>query len=111
VAVQFITAGAAIGGLGNSGDFDVHEMAAGATHLWLLLMIIAAAVGKLGRRLIIIAVALFVLVTIQFMLPDASDGLAALHPLNALIIAFGAYHAMLAARAGEPAARAPEPAA
>jgi hypothetical protein len=52
-------------------------------------MILAAAIGKLGRFFVLASVGLLLLVVIQTGLPSARDdaaGVAALHPLVALII-------------------------
>ena len=95
VVFQFVTAGLYIF---DDSSIDPHGAGAGAAHLWPLLMIIVAAVGKLGSRLIITSVVLLVLVTVQSGIPESGAGF--LHPLVALIIAFGAYHALMGARAG-----------
>lgn len=101
VAYQFVTAGLIIFEGNESGP---HGAGAGAAHLFPLLMIVVAAVGRLGKGLIISAVVLLVLVSVQSGIQEG--GAAFIHPLLALIIAFGAYHALMAARAGDDAARA-----
>ena len=108
IVFQFITAGMLV--FEDRGDVEAHGAGAGAAHLWPLGMIIVAAVGKLGRGLIISGVVLLVLAVVQFPIQD-TEGLWVLHPLVALIMAFGAYHALMGARAGadRPAApRAPD---
>jgi hypothetical protein len=105
VVYQFVTAGLYIF---DDKSIDPHGAGALGAHLWPLLMIIVAAVGKLGSRLIITAVVLLVLVTVQSAIPEGGAGF--LHPLVALIIAFGAYHALIGAREGadRPATPAPQ---
>ena len=107
VVYQFVTAGLIIF---EGNDVGPHGAGSGIAHLWPLGMIIVAAVGKLGRDFIIYGVVLLVLVFVQFPIQD-TEGLAVVHPLVALIIAFGAYHALTAARRlpdDTPAARVPE---
>jgi hypothetical protein len=94
VVFQFVTAGAIIF---EDGEVDAHGAGSGLAHVWPLGMIIVAAIGKLGRDLIIYGVVLLVLVFVQFPIQDA-DGIHIIHPLVALIIAFGAHHAMQRAR-------------
>lgn len=95
VVYQFVTAGFLV--FEDRGDIDAHGIGASAAHLWPLGMIITAAIGKLGRELIIIAVVLLLLVVAQFPIQD-TEGLWVIHPLIALIMAFGAHHAMQRAR-------------
>lgn len=95
VVFQFVTAGFLV--FEDRSDIDAHGAGAGAAHLWPLGMIIVAAVGKLGRELIVIGVILLVLAFVQFPVQDA-EGLWVIHPLLALIMAFGAHHAMQRAR-------------
>jgi hypothetical protein len=101
VVYQFVTAGLIVF---EGKPKDAHGAGGGVAHLWPLLMIIAAAVGKLGRDAIIFAVALLVLVVFQSAIPEGSLGW--LHPLGALIIAFTAHHALQHARAGTTPATA-----
>lgn len=105
VVYQFVTAGMIIF---EGGDVGPHGAGSGIAHLWAAGMIVFAAIGKLGRSLIVSGVVLLVLVAAQFPIQDA-DGVAVLHPLVALLIAFGAYHALMAARAGARGGRAPAP--
>lgn len=95
VVYQFVTAGLVVF---EGEDVDVHQMGANVAHLWPLLMAIVAAVGRFGARLIVIPVVLFVLVGLQYM---TAEEIGAIHPLVALIIAFGAYHALVGARMRE----------
>jgi hypothetical protein len=110
VVFQFVAAGTGLVELGGDGEFDPHKSGAGASHLWPLLMIIVAAVGKLGKKLIILPVVLLLLITFQY---ATAEEIGSIHPLVGLIIAFGAYHAFLAARSlpdrpATPPAPAPE---
>lgn len=100
VVYQFVTAGLIVF---EGNQDDPHAMGANIAHLWALGMIVTAAVGKLGKWLIIAGVALFVLISAQYGIA-ASAGV--IHPLVALIIAFIAHHALMAARRGAPAAHA-----
>lgn len=95
VVYQFVTAGYLV--FEDRGNVDPHAMGANIAHLWALGMIITAAVGKLGKGLIIAGVALFVLISAQYAI---AENAGVIHPLVALVIAFGAYHALMAARAG-----------
>ena len=90
IVVQVFLAGAAIANLGGSGNFDAHAAfgyeAVGIIALALLVTAIAA---RTGRRNIAISVGLFVLYIVQTILPNMRDSvpsLAALHPLNAMIL-------------------------
>ena len=93
VVYQFVTAGLIVF---EGEDVDPHGAGAGVGHLWALGMVITAAVGRLGKWLIIAGVALFVLLSAQYGI--ATDA-GVIHPLVGLIIAFIAYHAMMTARA------------
>ena len=110
IVFQFITAGVLV--FEDRGKVEMHGAGAGVAHLWPLGMIIVAAVGKLGRDLIILGVVLLVLAFVQFPIQD-TEGLWVIHPLVALIMAFGAHHAMQRARAGDdthrPAGTNPAP--
>ena len=90
VFVQFFLAG-----LGTFGaeSFEAHKDFAGVFHLFALLLLILALLVRRNRADLILVIALFVLTTIQFSLPEADDGyVAALHVLNALIIYTVAFH-------------------
>ncbi len=94
VVYQFVTAGLVVF-VGN--DSDPHAMGANIGHLWALGMIVTAAVGKLGKWLIIAGVALFILLSAQYGIAESAG---VIHPLVGLIVAFIAYHAFQAARTG-----------
>ena len=102
VVYQFVSAGLVVF---EGKDVDPHAMGANIGHLWALGMIVTAAVGKLGKWLIIAGVALFVLLSAQYGIAESAG---VVHPLTGLIIAFIAYHAFQTARAlPDPAPRAP----
>ena len=107
VVYQFVSAGLVVF---EGNEASVHESGAGPAHLWPLAMIIVAAVGRLGKPLIILAVAMFVLVFIQY---PVAENAGVIHPLVGLLIAFTAYHAFVLGRvgmnAGEPRVNAGEP--
>jgi Family of unknown function (DUF6220) len=109
VTLQFFLAGLGIFG---ATSFSAHETVGGILHVTALLMLVTAAVGQLGRSPIIFGAGLLVLIVIQSALPGARDdapGIAALHPLLALVIAGGSLQAVqhaLAWRRARPAAGA-----
>ena len=108
VVFQFVAAGTGLVELGGDGEFDPHRAGAGISHLWPLLMIIVAAVGKLGKKLIITPIVLLLLISFQY---ATAEDIGAIHPLVGLVIAFGAYHAFMAARRlpdAKPTAPAPQ---
>ena len=92
VVYQFVTAGLVVF---EGNDVDPHELGASVGHLWALGMIVTAAVGKLGKWLIIAGVALFILLSAQYGIAESAG---VIHPLVGLIIAFIAYHALMTAR-------------
>lgn len=90
IVVQVFLAGAAIANLGGSGDFSTH-IAFGyeAVGLLFLLVLVAAIAARRGRRDIGLAFGLLVLYVIQTMLPSfkaSAPWLAALHPVNAMLL-------------------------
>ena len=92
VITQFFLAG-----LGTFGakTFEPHKDFAGAFHLLALLLLLLAIFVRRNRTDIILTVVLFVIVTVQFSLPEARDdapGVAALHVVNALFIWMVGYH-------------------
>jgi hypothetical protein len=92
VFVQFFLAG-----LGTFGaeSFEAHKDFAGVFHLFALLLLVLALLVRRNRIDLTLVIVLFVLTTIQFSLPEASDGyVQALHVLNALIIYTAAFHVM-----------------
>jgi len=92
VFVQFFLAGLGVFG---AESFEAHKDFAGVFHLFALLLVILALLVRRNRVDVTLVVALFVLTTIQFSLPEADDGyVAALHVLNALIIYTVAFHVL-----------------
>jgi hypothetical membrane protein len=111
VITQFFLAG-----LGTFGakTFEPHKDFAGVFHLLALLLVLLAIFARRNRTDIILAVVLFVIVTVQFSLPEARDdapGVAALHVVNALFIWMVGYHlamrALVARYRGDPLEAAP----
>jgi cytochrome c oxidase assembly factor CtaG len=90
VLLQAFLAGAALPQLGGSGSFATHiEVGYTAMGIIALLVLIAAGLGRADRGQIWGSVALFVLYIVQTMLPTfkgSTPFLAALHPLNALVL-------------------------
>jgi hypothetical protein len=107
VTLQFFLAG--LGVFGATG-FGAHETVGGILYVTTLLMLVTAAVGGLGRDPIVFGGVLLVLVIVQSLLPGTRDdapGIAALHPLLAVVIWMGSYQAVmhaLAWRRGTPGA-------
>ena len=105
VITQFFLAGLGVFG---AKSFEPHKDFAGVFHLLALLLLLLAIFVRRNRTDIIITVVLFVIVTVQFSLPEARDdapGVAALHVVNALFIWMVGYH--LAMRALVTRFRAP----
>ena len=92
VITQFFLAGLGVFG---AKSFEPHKDFAGAFHLLALLLLLLAIFVRRNRTDIILTVLLFVIVTVQFSLPEARDdapGVAALHVVNALFIWMVGYH-------------------
>ena len=92
VITQFYLAGLGVFG---AKSFEPHKDFAGAFHLLALLLLLLAIFVRRNRTDIILTVLLFVIVTVQFSLPEARDdapGVAALHVVNALFIWMVGYH-------------------
>ncbi len=85
LVVQVYFAGRGIFG---ESSFDAHEAMAGILHLVALVLLIATIAIPATRNKgdIIQAVAFLVLVVVQTLLAEAGASVAALHPVNALII-------------------------
>lgn len=90
IMFQVFLAGAAMLQLGGNGDFRTHvDFGYSAIGLIALLVVVTAALAKVGRRRIGISALLLVLYIVQTMLPLAKKdipAIAALHPVNALIL-------------------------
>lgn len=111
VIVQFFLAGLGVFG---AESFEAHRDFGGAFHLLALLLLVLAIFVRRNRTDIILSVVLFVIVTVQFSLPNAVDdapGVAALHVVNALFIWMVGYHlamrALVARFRGDPLEAAP----
>ena len=90
VLIQGYLAGAALTQLGGNGDFASHrEFGYTVMGLLVLVVLIAALVGRMPRRHVGMTVLLVVLYVVQTVLPNFrgdSPALAALHPVNAMIL-------------------------
>ena len=114
VVVQFFLAG--LGVFAGAENFEVHRQF-GYLFGWLpVIMLVLAAVGRLGRRWIGLSALLFVLFIMQsvfVVLRDSLPAVAALHPVNAVAIFFIAQHVARESRSlqrTEPAVARTEPA-
>jgi hypothetical protein len=100
VVVQFFLAG--LGVFAGAENFEVHRQF-GYLFGWLtVIMIVLAAVGRLGRRWIGLSALLLVLFGMQsvfVVLRDSLPAVAALHPVNAVAIFFIAQHVARGSRA------------
>jgi len=112
VITQFFLAGLGVFG---AKSFEPHKDFAGAFHLLALLLLLLAIFVRRNRTDIILTVLLFVIVTVQFSLPEARDdapGVAALHVVNALFIWMVGYHiamrALVSRVRAAPAADTPQ---
>ena len=107
VITQFFLAGLGIFG---AKSFEPHKDFGGVFHLLALLLLLLAIFVRRNRTDIILTVALFVIVTVQFSLPEARDdapGVAALHVVNALFIWIVGYHLAMRALVARLRGRAP----
>lgn len=90
LVVQVFLAGAAIPQLGGSGVFAAHvDFGYSAVGLAAFLVVVTAVIARVGRRDILVSVGLLVLYVVQTMLPYAKasvPAIAALHPVNALVL-------------------------
>lgn len=117
IVVQVFLAGAAIANLGGSGRFDTHiDFGYTAVGLASLAVLVTAAAARLPRREVGIAFGLLVLYIVQTALPQFRGSiavLAALHPVNAMLLfGLGTWYARRAwrARSSLAAAQAAPPA-
>ena len=90
VLLQGYLAGQALRELGGNGDFEAHRSIGYSLMGILALVVLAAAlVGRMPRRHVGLSVLLFVLYVVQTSLPaarDSSPAVAALHPVNAMVL-------------------------
>jgi heme A synthase len=87
--VQVWLAGSAIPQLGGAGSFATHREFGYAIGLFSLILLVMAVISGTGRRRIGQAALLLVLYVVQSALPYMDPGLpavAALHPVNALVM-------------------------
>ncbi len=105
IVVQVFLIGAAMRQLGGSNDFSSH-VDFGYTYVGLaaLAVLVTAVIARVGRRAIGISVGLLVLYVVQTSLPYAKASIpliAALHPVNALLLfALAVWYARRAWRVG-----------
>jgi hypothetical protein len=84
--LQFYLASTAMFG---AGSFQPHRLLGAALTILVFLFPVLALAGRLGRQLIGLSVLLVVLIIVQMMLPSlrgAAPWIAALHPVNALVL-------------------------
>jgi hypothetical protein len=84
--LQFYLASTPIFG---AGSFQPHRMLGAALTLIVFLFPVLALTGRLGRQRIALSILLVVLTIVQMMLPSlrgAAPWIAALHPVNALVL-------------------------
>ena len=114
ILYQVYLAGSSIANLGGSGDFATHiefgYTAIGIASLATLLSALAARLGRTQGLLALLALVDYIVQTILPSFKADSPAIAALHPVNALVL-FGlalviARRATAAYRAGSPAAGA-----
>jgi Family of unknown function (DUF6220) len=90
VLLQAFLAGAALTELGGSGDFATHrDVGYTAMGILALLVLIVAGLGRADRVQIWGSIALFVDYVVQTLLPnfrESSPVVAALHPVNAILL-------------------------
>ena len=90
VLIQGYLAGLALTELGGSGDFEAHRSVGySVMGILALVVLVGALVGRMPRRHVGLAVLLFVLYVVQTSLPaarDSSPAVAALHPVNAMVL-------------------------
>ena len=110
IIVQVFLAGQAIANLGGSGDFSTHVDVGYTIGIVQLAVLILAFAARLPRRDTLISAGILILYVVQTLLPlakSASPLIAALHPLNAMILftvsVWYARHAWRAASAPAPA--------
>ena len=90
IIVQVFLAGLSVAQLGGTGSFLTHVEVGRIFGVVFLALVITAALARTGRRRILQAAGLLGLFVVQSFLPYADDAgldvLAALHPVNALLM-------------------------
>jgi hypothetical protein len=89
IVVQVFLAGQAIANLGGSGDFTTHISFGYTIGVVQLIVVLTALAARLSRRDVGITIGVLVLYIVQTLLPGAKDTaswIAALHPLNAMVL-------------------------
>jgi hypothetical protein len=90
IAIQVFLAGVAMPQLGGTSSFQLHiEFGYTAIGLVVLAVVIGAVAARLGRRTVLTALGLLALYVVQTSLPYARGSvpwIAALHPVNALLL-------------------------
>jgi len=112
IVAQVVLAGLALSNLGGSGDFSGHaEFGYTWVGLAALAVLVTALAARRPRRDVAIVIGLFVQYIVQTLLPAARGSMpfvAALHPLNAMLLfAFAAWYARHAWRAASMASTPP----
>src|SRR5436190_18085891 len=90
IVIQVVLAGMAIANLGGSGDFGTHKDF-GYTWVGLasLAVVVTALLARMPQRDVLITLGMLVLYVLQTLLPEARSSIplvAALHPLNAMLL-------------------------
>lgn len=95
IVIQVFLAGLALASLGGSGNFDLHiDFGYTVVGLVALATVVTAVLAGLPRRDSLIAFGLLVLYVIQTILPvvrTSFPAIAALHPVNALLLFGGSF--------------------
>ncbi|MEA2674927.1 MAG: hypothetical protein QOI92_2119 [Chloroflexota bacterium] len=106
IVVQVFLAGAAIAQLGGSNDFSTHrDFGYTIVGLAALAVLVTAVIARAGRTSILISLGLLALYIVQTLLPNVTGFVAALHPVNALLLfTLAVWYARRAWRAPTPAA-------
>jgi len=86
IVVQVMLAGLAIANLGGSGDFRTHADFGYTIGIVQLIALVLAFPAKASRRDKVISFGLLLLYVVQTMLPGFKGVVAAVHPLNAMVL-------------------------
>ena len=101
IVVQVFLAGAAIAQLGGSNDFSTHrDFGYSIVGIAALAVVVTAVLARAGRQAIGISLGVLALYIVQTILPNVTGFVAALHPVNALLLfALAVWYARRAWRA------------